>query len=95
MEIQTILSKPHQEAGKAAVPDQGTAAFFCSTETKATPGNTPQTGISPLFPTYKGGSNNLLPEKHYFCGGLAKHPPALVIRIEGQNRPFPGREVSA
>ena len=37
--------------------------------------------------------DNLLPKAHYFRRGLAKHPLPLVIRIEGQIKPFSGREV--
>lgn len=79
---------------KAVVPDKGAAAFSCSTVYPPIPDKVGFPVISPQ--TAKNAVNeNLLLKTHYFCGGLAKHPPALVIRIEGQKRNPVVREVSA
>lgn len=79
---------------KAVVPDKGAAAFSCST---VSPLMSDKTGFPVISPqTAKNAANeNLLLKTHYFCGGLAKHPPALVIRIEGQIKGPSFREVSA
>lgn len=79
---------------EAVVPDKGAAAFSCSTVYSPIPDKAGFPVISPQ--TAKNAANrNLLPETHYFCGGLAKDPLALVIRIEGQKRNLVVREVSA
>lgn len=79
---------------EAVVPDKGAAAFSCSTLSPPMPDKAGFPVISPQM-SNNAANRNLLPETHYFCGGLAKHPLALVIRIEGQKRNPAVREVSA
>lgn len=100
MGINRILSpqKIASTVEKAAAPNQGAAAFFCSTGTLLLYGNlwyfiiSQQWGRSEENITFY----NLLAEKHYFRLNRAEPPFASVVLIEGQKRPRAAlREVAA
>ncbi len=78
---------------KAVVPRQGTAAFSISTRFHQPPNRMAFPAISHGQGEKNSTIDNLLPKAHYFRRGLAKHPLPLVIRTEGQIRPFSSREV--
>lgn len=73
-------------AEKAAAPNQGAAAFFCSTGTLLLHGNlwyfiiSQQWGRSEENITFY----NLLAEKHYFRLNRAESPLANVVLTEGK-----------
>ena len=66
---------------KAASPLPGKAAFSCSTNSRFL---THKTYL--FFPLLQTAVviHSLLSSMHYFCGGLAKGPAALVVQTEGQ-----------
>ena len=76
-------------AEQAAAPNQGAAAFFYSTETEHFCRRDGQRAISKTIEEYL-----LLPKK-ILSKSLAKHPLALVIRIEGKNKPLPEKGMTA
>ncbi len=78
---------------KAVVPRKGTTAFSFSTQFHQLPNRMAFPAISHGQGEKRSTIDNLLPKTHYFRRGLAKHPLPLVIRIEGQIKPFSGREV--
>lgn len=88
------MTKQNRAPQKAVAPNKGAAAFSCSTVSPPMPDKARFPVISPQS-SKNAAEDNLLPETHCFCGGLAKCPPALVIRTEGQKNPRLFREVSA
>ena len=83
-----ITSQISRRPIEAAAPNQGAAAFFCSTEIPLL------NGFLWYFPISQqrnrrvktGVFNNLLPEKHYFRLNRAETPFADVVLTEGQKR---------
>ena len=93
-----ITSQISRRPIEAAAPNQGAAAFFCSTETPFL------NGFLWYFPISQqrnrrvktGVFNNLLPEKHYFRLNRAETPFANVVLTEGEkSEPTAIREVAA
>lgn len=100
MEANRILfpQKTVLSAKKAAAPNQGAAAFFCSTETLPLYGNLRKFTISQQQGQTKENITfyNLLAEKHYFRLNRAETPFANVVLTEGkETAPFKFREVAA
>lgn len=91
---QHITSKIVQAPVKAAAPSQGAAAFFYSTVLSLLARISPFPAISRQN-AENDAIYNLLPKTHYFRPGLAEHPQALVIRIEGRKEVLFFREVPA
>lgn len=93
-----ITLRTDQEPTQAVAPNQGAAAFFCSTGIpliyeslwySLISQQTGQTGKTITF-------YNLLARKHYFRLNRAETPLPNVVLIEGQkNKPAPIREVAA
>ena len=92
-----ITSQISRRPIEAAAPNQGAAAFFCSTETPFLNGFL---WYSPISQQRSRGVKtgvfyNLLPEKHYFRLNRAETPFANVVLIEGQKSPLAAlREVA-
>ena len=93
-----ITSQISRKPIEAAAPNQGAAAFFCSTEIPLL------NGFLWYFPISQqrnrrvktGVFNNLLPEKHYFRLNRAETPFANVVLTEGEkSEPTAIREVAA
>ena len=93
-----ITSQISRRPIEAAAPNQGAAAFFCSTEIPLL------NGFLWYFPISQqrnrrmetGVFNNLLPEKHYFRLNRAETPFANVVLTEGEkSEPTAIREVAA
>ena len=93
-----ITSQISRRPIEAAAPNQGAAAFFCSTEIPLL------NGFLWYFPISQqrnrrvktGVFNNLLPEKHYFRLNRAEAPFANVVLTEGEkSEPTAIREVAA
>lgn len=93
-----ITSQISRKPIEAAAPNQGAAAFFCSTGTPFL------NGILWYFPISQQRSHrvktdvfyNLLPEKHYFRLNRAETPFANVVLTEGEeSEPTAIREVAA
>ena len=93
-----ITSQISRRPIEAAAPNQGAAAFFCSTEIPLL------NGFLWYFPISQQRSrrvkidvfNNLLPEKHYFRLNRAETPFANVVLTEGEkSEPTAIREVAA
>ena len=83
-----ITLRTDQEPTQAVAPNQGAAAFFCSTGTPFLNGFL---WYSPISQQRSHRENpgvlyNLLPEKHYFRLNRAETPFADVVLTEGQKR---------
>ena len=93
-----ITLRTDQEPTQAVAPNQGAAAFFCSTGILLLEESLRYFSISQQQ-AQRGKPivfYNLLPEKHYFRLNRAETPFADVVLIEGQkNKPAPIREVAA
>lgn len=93
-----ITSQISRRPIEAAAPNQGAAAFFCSTEIPLLNGFLWYSPISQQRNrrVKTGVFNNLLPEKHYFRLNRAEAPFAHVVLTEGQKRkPSVIQEVAA
>lgn len=93
-----ITSQISRKPIEAAAPNQGAAAFFCSTWTPFLNGILWYFSISQQRSRREkpGVLYNLLPEKHYFRLNRAETPLPNVVLTEGQkNKPAPIREVAA
>ena len=88
--MRAITRKIKQEAEQAAAPNQGAAAFFYSTETEHFCRGDGQRAATKTVEKYL-----LSPNKKILSQSLAEHPLALVIRIEGENKPLPEKGVTA
>lgn len=93
-----ITLRTDQEPTQAVAPNQGAAAFFCSTGILLLEESLRYFSISQQQ-AQRGKPivfYNLLPEKHYFRLNRAETPLPNVVLIEGQkNKPAPIREVAA
>ena len=93
-----ITLRTDQEPTQAVAPNQGAAAFFCSTGILLLEESLRYFSISQQQ-AQRGKPivfYNLLPEKHYFRLNRAEPPLPNVVLIEGQkNKPAPIREVAA
>lgn len=93
-----ITSQISRSPIEAAAPNQGAAAFFCSTEIPLLNGFLWYSPISQQRNrrVKTGVFNNLLPEKHYFRLNRAETPFANVVLTEGEkSEPTAIREVAA
>ena len=93
-----ITLRTDQEPTQAVAPNQGAAAFFCSTKKRPLPVEIQKSTISQR--QTQGGERinfyNLLGKKHYFRLNRAEAPFANVVLIEGQKSPLAAlREVAA
>lgn len=92
-----ITSQAGRKPIEAAAPNQGAAAFFCSTEIPLL-----SKGLWHFPISQQRGRNgkaltfhNLLTKAHYFSVPLAKCPVALVIRTEEKKKPLYPKGVTA
>lgn len=88
--MRAISKKIKQEPTRAAAPNQGAAASFYSTETEHFCRGDGQCAVAKTVEEYL-----LLPNKKILFKSLAKHPLALVIRIEGEINSLPEKGVTA
>ena len=79
--MRVISKKIKQEPTRAAAPEQGAAASFYSTENERFCRGDGQRAAAKTVEEYL-----LSPNKKILSKSLAKHPLALVIRIEGNRK---------
>ena len=79
--MRAISQKIKQEPARAAAPEQGAAASFYSTENERFCRGDGQRAAAKTVEEYL-----LSPNKKILSKSLAKHPLALVIRIEGNRK---------
>ena len=88
--MRVISKKIKQEPTRAAAPEQGAAASFYSTENERFCRGDSQRAAAKTVEEYL-----LSPNKKILFKSLAKHPLALVIRIEGEINSLPEKGVTA